>query len=71
MQRVLRSYFSNGWPNRPPQVWQTSSLNASRAIHLYDRKGSLEVGKDADLVLVDEQINVCLTLVEGQVVYRK
>jgi N-acetylglucosamine-6-phosphate deacetylase len=52
-------------------VWQTSSLNAARAIHLSDRKGSLEVGKDADLVLVDEQINVHLTIVEGQVVYRK
>lgn len=52
-------------------VWQTSSLNAARAIHLSDRKGSLEVGKDADLVLVDEQINVYVTIVDGQVVYRK
>lgn len=52
-------------------VWQTSSLNAARAINLSDRKGSLEVGKDADLVLVDEQINVYVTIVDGQVVYRK
>ncbi len=51
-------------------IWQTSSLNAARAIHVSDRKGSLEVGKDADLVLVDDQINVHLTVVEGRVVYR-
>ncbi len=51
-------------------VWKTSSLNAARSIHVSDRKGSLEVGKDADLVLVDEQINVYLTVVEGRVVYR-
>ena len=51
-------------------IWQTSSLNAARAIHLADRKGSLEIGKDADLVLVDDQINVKLTVVEGQVVYQ-
>lgn len=52
-------------------IWQTSSLNAARSLHLSDRKGSLEVGKDADLVLVDEQINVQLTVAEGRVVYRK
>jgi N-acetylglucosamine-6-phosphate deacetylase len=52
-------------------IWQTSSLNAARAIHMSHRKGSLEVGKDADLVLVDEQINVYLTVAEGQIVHRK
>lgn len=52
-------------------IWQTTSLNAARAIHLEDRKGSLEVGKDADLVLVDDQINVQLTVAEGVIVYRK
>jgi N-acetylglucosamine-6-phosphate deacetylase len=52
-------------------IWQTSSLNAARSIHIADRKGSIEVGKDADLVLVDEQINVHLTIVEGRVIYRK
>ena len=52
-------------------VWQTSSLNAARSIHMAAHKGSLEVGKDADIVLVDEQINVHLTIVEGQIVYRK
>jgi N-acetylglucosamine-6-phosphate deacetylase len=51
-------------------IWPTSSLNAARAIHVSDRKGSPEVGKDADLVLVDDQINVHLTVVEGRIVYR-
>jgi len=51
-------------------VWKTSSLNAARAIHIADRKGSLEVGKDADLVLIDDQINVQLTIAEGVIVYR-
>lgn len=52
-------------------LWRASSLNAARAIHIAHRKGSLEAGKDADLVLVDDQINVCLTVVEGQIVYRR
>ncbi|MBI5671484.1 MAG: N-acetylglucosamine-6-phosphate deacetylase [Chloroflexi bacterium] len=51
-------------------VWQATSLNAARAIHVADRKGSLEVGKDADLVLLDEDRHVCLTVAEGVVVFR-
>ncbi|MCZ2096975.1 MAG: amidohydrolase family protein [Anaerolineae bacterium] len=52
------------------EVWQTSSLNAARAIGVSASKGSLEAGKDADLVLVDDAINVSLTVAEGQIVYR-
>lgn len=51
-------------------LWPTSSLNAARQIHVADRKGSLEVGKDADLVLVDDAINVRLTVAEGTIVHR-
>ena len=34
-----------------------------------DRKGSLAVGKDADLVIFDEQINIEMTMVNGNIVY--
>lgn len=58
--------------SRPVEaLWQTSSLNPARAIGIDDRKGSLDVGKDADLVLVDRDINVHLTVAEGRVVYRQ
>jgi N-acetylglucosamine-6-phosphate deacetylase len=52
------------------EAWPMSSLNAARSLHISDRKGSLEVGKDADLVLVDDRINVHLTVADGRVVYR-
>jgi N-acetylglucosamine-6-phosphate deacetylase len=51
------------------RIWKCVSLNAARAIGLDSRKGSIESGKDADLVLVDEQVNVALTVVGGQIVY--
>ena len=50
-------------------IWKASSLNAARSIHISTHKGSLEVGKDADLVLVDEHVNVHLTIAEGQIVH--
>jgi N-acetylglucosamine-6-phosphate deacetylase len=46
-----------------------SSLNAARAIGISAKKGSLEVGKDADLVLLDESFNVQATIVEGDIVF--
>ncbi len=51
-------------------LWRTSSLNAAHMLGLADDKGSLQAGKDADLVLVDADLRVLLTVVEGQVVYR-
>jgi N-acetylglucosamine-6-phosphate deacetylase len=52
-------------------AWPMTSLNAARAIGLDSRTGSLEAGKDADLVLLDTTLSVQLTVVAGEVVFRK
>jgi N-acetylglucosamine-6-phosphate deacetylase len=51
------------------EMWVTSSLNAACTIGLSARKGSLEVGKDADLVLLDNAFNVSMTIIQGEVVF--
>jgi N-acetylglucosamine-6-phosphate deacetylase len=51
------------------EMWVTSSLNAARAIGVSSRKGSLEVGKEADLVLLDETFQIGSTIVNGEMVY--
>ena len=51
------------------EMWVTSSLNAARAIGISSQKGSLEIGKEADLVLLDESFNVRLTVVMGEIVF--
>ncbi len=53
------------------EIWQLSSLNAARQIGISAAKGSLEVGKDADLVLLTEDYQVDLTMVEGEIVYSR
>lgn len=45
-----------------------ASLNPARAIGLDHEKGSLEVGKYADVLVLDQDLNVELVLVEGNVV---
>ena len=47
-----------------------ATLNPARVIGVADRKGSLEVGKDADLVIIDADVNIYLTMVKGETVYR-
>jgi N-acetylglucosamine-6-phosphate deacetylase len=46
-----------------------ASLNPAVAVGIDDRVGSLEPGKRADLVIIDEQVNVYLVMVAGKVVY--
>ncbi len=69
MDRSLRNFIAaTGQPLA--KVWQTSSLNAARSLHMADKRGSLEIGKMADLVLVDDEINVHLTVADGTIVYQ-
>jgi len=58
------------WPVSVAEAVKMASLNPALVIGVADRKGSLEPGKDADLVIIDEEVNVHLTMVRGQEVYR-
>lgn len=45
------------------------TINPATQVNLQHRKGSIEVGKDADLVILDENYNVRTTFVKGKKVY--
>ena len=53
------------------ETWRMSSLNAARAIGISAHKGSLEVGKHADLVLLDEAYTVHQTMIKGEMVFSR
>jgi len=46
-----------------------ASLNPATAIGVDDRKGSIEVGKDADIIITDGDFNVKKTIILGDVKY--
>jgi N-acetylglucosamine-6-phosphate deacetylase len=52
-----------------PEAVNCASLNPATDLRIQDRKGSLAVGKDADLVMLDGDWNVVRTLVQGRAVY--
>ena len=49
------------------QAFRMASLNPARAIGLDDKIGSIEVGKNADLVFVDDKFNVKKVMQEGKI----
>lgn len=48
-----------------------ASLNPAKAIKIDDRKGSLEVGKDADMIIFDSDINILASIVGGDIQWIK
>lgn len=52
-----------------PQAVAAASLAPAKSIHVDDRKGSLEVGKDADILLADADFEIIKTFVGGNLVY--
>ena len=50
-------------------VVKMASYNPAKQIGVLDKKGSIAKGKDADLVVLDENNQVVLTICKGQIVY--
>ena len=51
------------------EVFNMASLNPAKAIKVDSRLGSLEEGKDADIIIADENINVIRTIKKGKTIY--
>lgn len=56
---------------RAEEALEAASLHAAQLLGLSHRKGSLQYGRDADLVLLDDDLNVRATFISGAEVWRK
>jgi N-acetylglucosamine-6-phosphate deacetylase len=66
-EAVRNTMKSVGMPLRI--ALKMATINPAVAISVNKSKGSLEAGKDADIVIIDDKVNVCMTMVKGKVVY--
>jgi N-acetylglucosamine-6-phosphate deacetylase len=46
------------------------SVNPAKVLNIFSEVGSLEPGKEADMVIMDKDMNVLKTIVGGRVVYQ-
>lgn len=52
-----------------PEAIQMITATPARIMGMQDKKGSLTIGKDADMVIFDEQLTIKSTIVNGNAVY--
>ncbi|MFD1358614.1 N-acetylglucosamine-6-phosphate deacetylase [Fictibacillus halophilus] len=50
-------------------IVKMTSVNAAKELNIYDKKGSLSKGKDADITVLTEDYNVCMTFCRGELAY--
>lgn len=58
----MAAHTSVGWHD----IMRMTSLNPARYIHVDDRKGSIAPGKDADLTIVDADLNLVSVFCRGE-----
>ncbi len=52
-------------------IIKMSAENPAKQINIFDRKGSITVGKDADILLVDENLTIKYTICRGVIAYEE
>ncbi len=62
----------NAYTNSTIPLWECvncASLNPATTLGIDNTKGSIEIGKDADIIITDTEFNVLKTLIKGEVKY--
>lgn len=68
LNKALKNFINNTGISLINAVKMVTE-NPARLLGILDRKGSIEIGKDADLSLFDDNFNICRTFVKGKKVY--
>lgn len=50
---------------------EMASANPAKELNIFNRKGSIAVGKDADIVILDDELEVVMTFCRGTLSYHK
>jgi N-acetylglucosamine-6-phosphate deacetylase len=53
------------------QAVQMASVNPAKQLNVYDRKGSISPGKDADITILSNDYQVDMTFCRGEIAYKK
>ena len=70
MDRALVNFMQNTGASLD-EVWRCTSLNAAMQLGISAETGSIEKGKLADLILLDDDYKVSMTIIEGEIVWQQ
>lgn len=66
--RLVRTMIDLGGVSLADAI-QMITKTPAEIMHIADRKGSLSAGKDADVVIFDENIKIHTTMIKGKIIY--
>ena len=70
MDRVVRTVWHlTGLPLA--EIIRSATQTPARIMGVAEQKGSIEVGKDADIVIFDKEVTIAYTIIGGEVFYKK
>jgi N-acetylglucosamine-6-phosphate deacetylase len=67
LAKIARNYL-NFTSSGLRKAIDTVTINPARILGIDDRKGSIEAGKDGDIVLLDKELNVRHTIIAGKLI---
>ncbi len=70
MNDAIRNIYQT-LPIRMEDALDMASKNPAQHLGIYNHVGSLQIGKDADFVLMDEQFTIYATYTKGQKIYER
>lgn len=70
MDKAVRNMISMAGVSLGEAI-QMATINPARCLGVQGRKGSLAAGNDADIVILDKELKVKLTMVKGKIVYNR
>lgn len=68
LNKAIKNFYENTTLELH-EAFSLASYNPACVLNLHHQKGSIKIGKDADLIIIDKNFDVHKTIVEGQLVY--
>lgn len=69
LNTMVRNFYENT-NLRINEAVHLASLNPARVLGIDDKKGSLDIGKDADISIFDENLNCHMTILSGEIIFK-
>jgi adenine deaminase len=70
LNKMLKNFYENTNLNINEAI-HLASLNPAKSINIDQNKGSLEIGKDADIAIFDNNFDCYMTIVNGEIVFKQ
>lgn len=70
LNRMVKNFYENT-SLKINEVVHLASLNPARSLGIDNKKGSLDIGKDADIAIFDNELNCHMTISNGEVIFKQ